>query len=150
MDWNTYFLDASTKHSKSHKEPRRQEQLSKQGPTTTTPVCLEKQLVLCLFHKMECKNEQFFPSCSFIWEPDLLRRNWLWWQWSLLWLGCYFNKMGKCLKLFTGIWNLWCCGSWLQVVGAAVKLVPGFTNPFSRLWFTSPHLWWLHPKHNAL
>ena len=37
----------------------------------------------------------------------------------MLWLGCYFNKMDKSLKLFTGSWNLWGCGSWLHVVGAA-------------------------------
>ena len=56
--------------------------------------------------------------------PYILRRNWLWWYWSLLWLGCYFNKGDTGLKLFTVSWNLWGYGSWLQVVGAAAELVP--------------------------
>ena len=42
---------------------------------------------------------------------------------SLLWLGCYFNKVDKSVKLFTGGWNLWGYGNGLQVVGEDVSLV---------------------------
>ena len=43
----------------------------------------------------------------------------------MLWLGLYFNKVDTSLTLFTGSWNLWSYGSWMQVVGAVAKLVQG-------------------------
>ena len=63
------------------------------------------------------RNKPRSSSSSFIWE----------------WLGCYFNNMNRSLKLFrTGSWNLWGCGSWLQVVGTAAKLFLKLVSSHSR------------------
>ena len=67
-------------------------------------------------------------SSSFIQQPGLVGCNWLWWWWSLLWLGCHLKERKKVRRVANiygelGSWA-WGCRSRLQVVEAAAKLVP--------------------------
>ena len=68
----------------------------------------------------------FFIIFSFIQQPGLVGRNWLWWWWSLLWLECHSEekKVKRVANIYgeLGSWA-WGCRSRLQVVEAAAKLV---------------------------